>query len=232
MSRIKIVVTGLTTLILFLFSNALQATDTWYSTKAEAFEKALSEGKYVFLFAERDGCGNCKEVKRIMTEEEDVMKILEESYVVWDIKWDKEAVKPNSEARIYINEVNKLEDFKTLPALFIIDPEKPEKSLNIGHGGQNIKKMIALIDIEGRPVTPVSNEKISIVSNKAYISGNNLYVSNTISNEKISVYTVSGQLVTSFIKNGTDATFNTSALSKGVLLLSSSEGWSQKILNR
>lgn len=216
---------------LFLLSSAhtsLQAENKWYYTKAEAFEAAKAEGKYVFLIGERPTCGNCQAVLGFI-EEKAVQEIITESYILWRFDWDSNKTNPESDAKDYIAEILANTTFKVLPALFIINPEIPEKCLTYAYGYHNVEKLTAFFDIEGRPV---SNEEVPLAANNIFIDGNTLTISNATPDETITVYTIGGQKVATAVKKGTQMTINAGAYPKGVLIVSSSAGWSGKVLNK
>lgn len=209
--------------------------ESWIKSKDEAFEKAKAEGKYVLLFAGRTTCGSCKASLKAIKEGEDIQAIIKESYVLWYTDWDQMKTNTQHEARAYFNEYNVAAGKDTvlakkiLPGMFIIDPENPEKSVTLDFAVNTSEKLIAFLDISGRPV---SNEIINVTPQQVYLASNTLTVSNNISNETITVYTITGQRITSFLKKGTDESKDATSFPKGVLIVSSSAGWSNKVLNR
>lgn len=202
--------------------------EPFYKSKSEAFEKAKAEGKYVFLMAGRNTCSSCyRTAAAILTEE--VQAIIKESYIVWYIDWDYTKRNHFAEGRIYYEAIVGRNEGKNLPATCIIDPEIPEEVLHFDFQQNTIALLISFLSIENRPV---ANETIALHSNKAYISENTLFISNENSNETITVYTMTGQVVSSFQKRETEKTVDTKAFPKGVLIIKSSAGWSAKLISK
>ncbi|MDD4515284.1 T9SS type A sorting domain-containing protein [Massilibacteroides sp.] len=230
-------------LILFLFgflfilsSQILHAEDKSYqdliklfnTSKTEVFKQAEAEGKYIFLFAGRIGCKKCIETLESINAESN-KSILEKEYVLWYIDWDKVSNTTNLtiEGKNYVEEA-KRKGIEDLPALFIINPYEPEESVSFVSGWNNEKEINTLLTSQGRPV---SNEMIETTSVNISLSGNLLYISNNILCETVSIYTITGQKVTSFAKETTE-TVNAKILPKGILIIKSSAGWNTKILNK
>lgn len=204
--------------------------DDWCKSKDEAFNKAKQEGKLVFLLGGRAICGNCKAAVNFLNESSVLQPILEESYVLWYSNWDE--MSSNSDADAYSYAKEYLESGLTgyLPRMFIIDPENPEPSLVIVTGYHSESQLKTLLDMEGRPV---ANEKVAIEAETSVsIANNTLTISNNIANETIRVYTLAGAPVASFTKNETVKTADASSYPKGVLIISSSEGWTNKAVNK
>lgn len=236
MKRIIGLISVISGFLFWVSCNALHADElsydaliaSFHKSKTEAFEKAKAEGKYVFLMGGRSTCGNCRAtVEAIHTGEVD--QLIKESYVIWYIDWDavKNSTNPNTEGKYYVDKALE-EKIGSLPALFIIEPET-ENPIDFKWGKHEKAALSTFLDIEDRPV---ANEAIELSPNKTSIVDNTLFVSNNNANETITIYTLTGQFVSSFLKKETEQTFRTTGFPKGVLILSSSAGWSTKLMNK
>lgn len=205
--------------------------EAFYKKKAEAFERAKAEGKYVFLMAGRTTCSNCRgTLESIHTQA--VQSILNDSYVIWYFDWETvKNGKTDTEGKNYVDTALDM-GITVLPALYIIKPEtdtEPETLCKFAWGKHSEAKLTTFLDIENQPV---ANESITLSPNKLYISENTLFISNNNANETITIYTISGQVVNSFHKKNTDETLSVKTFPKGVLIIKSSAGWSSKFLNK
>lgn len=232
--------TVLTAIFLLLSSSVLHAEippieeptydellNDFHKSKADAFEQAKTEGKYVFLFAGRPTCASCKSaLKAIQTVE--VQSIIEDSYIPWYIDWDYTKTNQLAEGRYYYEAVLDSIVGKILPITYIIDPEHPEEIIAFDCARNKPALLLEFLDIADRPV---SNETITVQANKTYITNNTLFISTNNSNETITVYSITGQIVASFQKKNTEETLNTKSFPKGVLIIKSSAGWTNKLIN-
>lgn len=201
---------------------------SFHHSKNEAFEKAKAEGRYIFLIGGRSTCPNCRATVEAAHSGE-VNQLIQESYVVWYIDWDtvKNSNNPNVEGKNYVDKALE-EGIKSLPALFIIEPET-ETVLYLKWGKHDKANLSSFLNVQNRPV---ANEITVLSPNKIYIAQNTLFISNNNLDERITIYTLTGQMVSSFLKKETDQTIDATAFPKGVLILTSSAGWSSKLVNK
>ena len=130
---------------------------------------------------------------------------MEDNYILWYISDDSE------------------QNGKTLPCISIIDANNPDNNFS-KWGYQDVESLENMLNTH-----TVSNDVI--VSDKnIIIQGHVLLITNEFTDEKIQIYTLTGQLVTSVFKNDNMVQIDASRFPKGVLLVYSSTGWSTKII--
>lgn len=201
--------------------NDIQASDNeelkWYEDKSEAFTAAKAENKHVFLLWGRTSCSNCI-IAKMHLQKPSLIETVQENFILWFCDADN-----NKQANNYVN----MYQFNTLPLVCIIDPNNEAKPLDHRTGGIKEDNMITFVTNN----LPTANETILSASTKAYIADNILTISNGLANEIISIYTINGQLVDSFVKNEEQISKNVAQLPKGILVVSSSENWNLKVRN-
>ena len=242
MARIKILIC----LLIAFFAvktevNAQQDTTIhgmkWFLKKTVALDSARLQGKQVFLLWGRFDCPDCQWVKERLSESP-FKSIVEENYILWfsssrEYALDSEEIGDylsflKDEARVYI------------PTICIIDPSDatvaqgyiagPDFSLKDDRyqykTAQYYNELLAVLEDH------VSNDFIvgKGANGRAYVIENNLVIKSEAEGEIISIFSMNGSLVDSFRKAGYDISRNLSEYPKGVLIVTGSSGWKQKIL--
>ncbi|MDR2919503.1 MAG: thioredoxin family protein [Tannerella sp.] len=190
----------------------------WYESKEEAFSAAKEQNKHVFLLLGNEKCSNCNIIKTYLNRPE-LKEIVDKGYILWycDSKKSDEA---NSYDGMYPSAY--------IPLICIIDPNDPTSPLSHSRGLVSAKNLKTMLEDN----QPTANENISdTTTTQAYISDNMLTLSNTFTDEVISIYTLNGLLIDLFPKKEYSITRVISSLPKGILLINSSEKWARKILN-
>ena len=214
--------------MLFANSNYCMADDAkeieWVDNKATAFKLAKEQGKFIFLLVGIEGCSRCQNAIKLLNEEP-FRSIAEDNYIMWINEYDN----PDTYDEVGIYTYEYVQIGVTLPLLYIIDPDKPEKAVaskwmaTVGEAPEEIEKLLN--------IHTTSNDVHYVHTPKAFISGNTLNISNDISDENIYVYSLDGKYVTSFHKKDNKSSIDTSGFPKGVLVIYSSKKWSLKITN-
>jgi len=217
--------------MLFINSNYCLAEDLlWSEDKAEVFEMAKEQEKLIFLFVGRETCNNCKGTKALLNEEP-LRAIVEGDYIAWYSNHDDVDRKP--EVRIYTENILSYAQANpgivTLPLLYIINPNEPEKYIvsEWGYSKTNAPEILMGLLVEHT----TSNDIVHASEQKVFMSGNTLNIYNNIPDEHIYVYSIEGKLISSFHKKDNSATFDASRFPKGILIINSSKRWSRKIVN-
>lgn len=175
----------------------------WYDNENEVMQLAKEQGKYIFKFVGKTL--NHKRLRRQLNNDP-LKKALKENYVLW---YSEDVMEINNEAYIKI-----------------IDPNNPDDILNEVWRFLDNEKMEILLN-----AYTVSNELVAS-DNIVTVSGKALHILNQKNNELIQVYTLTGQQIASFLKNDYSLILDASNFPKGLLIISSSSGWSTKILVR
>ena len=120
-------------IILSAFSASGDEDDTltWVTTKDAAVEKALSEGKYILLFAGQTGCTNCI-IMMAMCNYPPIKQVLLENYVTWYCN-----VNESTEHYTYVTPYLTCSGGScnfTTPVICRIDPRDPDVSIDGGSG--------------------------------------------------------------------------------------------------
>ena len=194
-----------------LLSNS---TLTWYKNKDQVFKLAKEQNKYIFKFVGKGTSPNSQKVIKQLN-----LSVLKDVLVKNYILWYSSDVSETME----VMSVEK--DAKTLPYITIIFPEEPDYTLEQLWGYQEDETALEGI----LKKYTVSNEKFLSV-NKVSVSGKALLISNQTNNERIQVYSLSGQNIANFHKNDFSVHIDASDFPKGVLVIHSSVGWSAKVL--
>ena len=188
----------------------------WYETRNEVFNLAKAQGKFILKLVGRSTSPNSKKVIKQFNESP-LKEVLEENFVLWYSSDVKEA---------NLGDEASEEEIKTLPYITIVDPDEPDILLEEEWGPLNEEKLEEML-----LKYTVSNEKI-LTKNKVFISGNVLHISNQTTSERIRIYTLNGQNITTIIKNDYDISFDVSQLPKGVFIIHSTAGWSAKVVKQ
>lgn len=208
-----------TIFICYAGSKALASDENaiWYESKEEAFAIAKEQNKYVFLLLGDKTCGNCNIVKNYLDMPE-LKEIADKSYILWFCDSNN-----SDEGNVY----DQMYPSAYIPLVCIIDPNDPMAPLYHSVGLISARKLRTLL----KDNRPTANENIPDTATQAYISGNMLTLSNTFTDEVISIYSLNGLLIDLFPKKEYSIARVISSLPKGLLLISSSEKWARKIFN-
>ena len=194
---------------------------TWYLNRSAAFNAARSQGKQVLLIWGRTTCGICKGVRQRLGQYP-LKPIVDKNYILWFSNCDVHD-RNSSEVGNYLAV---LTGSVALPALCVIDMYDDK----VAHGLTTGPKYEAeLREILNRYV---ANDVNTDISNKVFVSGNNLFVKSETVYEIISLYSITGSLLDRFYKEGYDITYNLSGFNKGIYIVTGSSGWTQKIFVR
>ena len=185
---------------------------TWYENKEEVFKLAKEQGKYILKFVGRATSPQSKKMMKQFNENP-LRDMLEGNYILWYSS-------DMSEAKLEAGAA------KTLPYLSVIYPEDPDNLLEEEWGYKDNKTLEELF----KNYT-VSNDNIQ-PKDKAFVSGNILYISNQTSNEQIRIYSLTGQSFSTVRKNDFSIRIDVSNLPKGIFVIHSSAGWSAKVLKQ
>ena len=93
----------------------------WQTSRDQAVEAARSSGKLIILFAGRQKCGNCKEMKKVF-ETPNVRQVIDANYICWYSDMDKSAEWYPYEAG--------LGTLYWIPIICVIDPKDPTHYLD------------------------------------------------------------------------------------------------------
>jgi len=150
--------------------------------------------------------------------QEPIKSILEEKYILLFIELTTPMVWPYSE------EVGD----PTVPPYIRITNPADWSYMWTESGLQNLETLEQLLNEAIVPNENVSSQQ----DNNVFIHKNSLYVSNHTNNEIIKVFSVMGQQVYAFQKKDYQVTIDASLFPKGILIISSSQGWNVKIINQ
>ena len=194
---------------------------TWYLKKSVALDSARSQDKQVFLVWGRRTCAYTTGVRDRLTKSP-LKPIVSDNYILWF-----------SDCDIYLRNSTEVKDYLsvlpasvTLPATCIIDMYDVTVAHGLRTGPQRADDLQEMLN------QYVSNDYITEKTDilKAYVAGNNLIVKNKSVYEDIRVFTVTGSLTDMFHKKEDVITRDLSMYPKGVLIVSGSSGWTQKIV--
>ena len=210
------------TLVLFAATYICAADEDeglkWYEERTEAFAAAKKENKNVLLFWGNNSCGSCIGTK-LRLNQTALKEIVDESFIPWFCDADRSRQADDYTALYFAI---------SYPLICIIDPNDSIVPLSYSIGSASVEKLRIMLTEN----LPTATESILATSPKAYIADNRLALSNTTTDETISIYTINGQLVDSFVKKEYSITKSTSSLPKGILIIKSSEKWTVKIVNQ
>ena len=71
-----------------LLTSVLAAPIEWQTTRASAVEKARNSGKLILLLAGRESCFNCRFMKNVVLESDDIRQVADDNYVYWFCEMD------------------------------------------------------------------------------------------------------------------------------------------------
>lgn len=191
----------------------------WYEDRTEAFAAAKKENKNILLFWGNNSCSSCT-ITKLRLNQAALRELVDENFILWFCDTDR-SDQANDYVALYHFAIS-------YPLICIIDPNDSIVPLSYSTGSANVEKLRTMLT----EYLPTANESILATSPKAYIADNLLALSNTTADETISIYTVYGQLVDSFVKKEYSIIRNTSSLPKGILIVRSSEKWTAKIVNQ
>lgn len=194
----------------------------WYLDKKEAFDTATVQGKQVVLFWGTNTCGVCNRVKKNLATES-VKTILNDHYILWFC--DAKVYGKNSpEVSDYLSELT----YIPYPAICVIDTFDITVGYGLTTGEQSANKLKTTL------TRYVDNEQILRDDESIYVyaSGEKLIIKNEIQKEVIHLYTISGALVDCFSKIEYEITKDISGYSKGIYLVTSTSGWTRKVVVR
>ena len=227
MSRIKCLICIL--IALFAIEKGVYAQhDTtfysmkWYTVKSVALDSARKQGKQVLLVWGRTTCGNTQGVMRRLSEGQ-LKYIVNNNYILWFSDCDKYRRFSDEVSDYLANMEARIE----LPAICIIDTYDVKVGHGLTTGPKYVDELLALLN------QYVGNDNIDDKTGeqeKVYVAGNNIVIKSNKADEVISVFTITGTLIDRFAKSEYYMTRDISKYSKGILLVCSSSGWSQKII--
>ena len=117
--------------------SAASMTD-WEKNQEKVFKMAKEQDKFIVLFVGRSTCGICKSNYSIYTNPEwPVKQILDDNYIIWFSDFDNRS--SQAEVANYTEEI--LKDAKTLPLVFVINPEEPEVIVKSYWGTQYVQQL-------------------------------------------------------------------------------------------
>ena len=177
----------------------------WLSNKDKAIASGKEQEKLIFKFVGRGSSPNSHKMIKLLNEAS-LKKLLEKNYCLWYSDVDQENYRD------------------TLPYISIFNAESPNHIIEEIKGVQDEETIEEILSRY-----TVSNVSIP-TENQVSVWSNVLQISNQIMNEQITIFTSSGQHVTSVLKNANAVRINTSNFPKGVLIIHSSTGWSTKII--
>lgn len=220
------IINGKLIVIITLFlclNNYTKASDDvkWYEDRDEALTLAKEQNRYVLLLYGRTTCGNCIAAKKFINEAP-INTIVQENFILWFCDADIPAKK--AQGLVYRNYYD---GGITFPLLCVINPQEPVPALSYSVNYKNAKEIEAILNNN----MPTTNQVINSGSNIVYLSDKMLTISNDYFDETVYVYTITGQLIDSFDKKDFNIIRNANAYPKGLLLISSSKGWSIKVHN-
>ena len=205
----------------------------WHENKAEVFKLAKEQGKLIFLLSGQYTCSRCNATKGYLNSDEDIRPIVDEKYIMWFSNYSNPSTK--AEALMYTGHLNKNGTIGIyFPMVVIIDPKDPENyvwsDVALQASDRNLQdpSFIKNTLVNASNLTP--NEQINLTDSKVTLNNNTLYISNSIDNETISVYSIAGQQIDVIQKSEPSITVNASSFPNGVLIIHSSKGWSAKVI--
>ena len=189
----------------------------WRTDRDEVFKLAKSQHRFIFKFEGKSTSGDCHKVMKQLNTNP-LKKQLEDNYILWYSEFD-----PGEHAVIKPFSGNDHAPVKA-PYISIIYFEEPDNLIDCVWGYQDVEALQVIL----KSFT-VSNGIIASKP-KVTVRGNTLHISNQIHNEHIQVFTLTGQRIASIRKNTDIITVDTSNFPKGVLIVSGSSGWTDKIM--
>jgi len=210
----------------FLPIDLLSASDlSWYDDEAQVFELAKAQKKFILKLEGKGTSPNCQKVMQQLNEEP-LKPLLEENYILWYDDYNADFLNYcGCYSKLYAGSDTEDEaENGILPYISVINPNDPDTFLEELWGLQDNETLEEILQ-----AYMVSNEQI-LPYNKVFVAGNELLISNPATNEQITVYSLTGQSLTSFIKNDVTLRIDTSHFPKGVLIVRGSTGWSAKVL--
>ena len=187
---------------------------TWYKDKDKVLSLAKEQNKYILKLVGKGTSPICQKVMKQLGEEPLKQKI-EDNFILWY---------SSDMAETHVNYVTAEPIIYPIPFISIIDPDVPDKILDVACGDGAIEMLEEILKSY-----IVSNEMITSI-NHVTAQGNVLQISNQIHNEEIQVFTLTGQQITRFRKNDYSIQIDASYFPKGMFIVHSSAGWSKKIV--
>jgi len=188
----------------------------WYDDEVRALKLAKDQNKYVFKLVGKGASPNCQQLMKQLNVNP-LKKLMEENFILLYIN----ASETNIDIKSLSNDLS-VKD-KSFPYFTIVYPPYPDNFLFENFGYQDDVKMEEIL----KPYS-VSNDRI-LYDQQVKVSGNTLQITNQIDNERIYLFTATGQQVTSIHKIGHTIQIDASYFPKGVLIVYSSTGWSSRI---
>ena len=183
---------------------------TWHKDKDKdkVFSLAKEQNKNIFKLIGKGTSPNSQKVMQQLTGEP-LKELLDKNYILW-----------------YSADVSEVPAYNTpiLPYITIIDTDNPDNPLDETFGYQEVTVLEEIIKSH-----IVSNEIIAS-DHIVIVSGNVLHIANRTVNEQIQVFTLTGQQIATIRKNDYTVQIDASNFPKGVLIVHSSKGWTQKII--
>jgi hypothetical protein len=196
----------------------------WYLRKSEALDSARAQGKQVLLLWGRFTCRYSQATESNIGHEP-IKSIVDENYVLWLSECDK-YTQSTPEVRSFL--VGLPTENVLLPVLCVIDMFDEPTPYGLSWGPQYIGESPLLLNLLNQYV---DNDHIDVIDNssKISISQGSLVIKSEAANEVVSVYSVTGALIDKFRKTGYDYVRDASSYPSGVLIVTGSSGWTQKI---
>jgi len=193
---------------------------TYYLDKEEAFNAAREQGKQVILFWGTDQCSRCNQTKKNLADEL-FTSLLEENYILWYCKTSNN----KTDSLVVVDYFAHL-DIASFPTIGIIDMFDTKKAHGLTTG-----RTVAVSELNSLLRQYVSNDIITeSIPVSIYTNDNSLIIENSIENETISIYTLNGSIVEKFTKTELSIVRSVSGYPKGILFITSSSGWTQKVV--
>lgn len=142
----KLTIFAATSLLLCLNSFFCTAEDLiWLEDKNEVFRLAKEQDKQIFLLVGRPTCGNCQRTFGYFNDPEGPLRqIIEDGYILWYSLRDNAARK--AEVKVYTEEFDGIA--KSLPFLYVINPEDSLHSVASQWGGKTVEVLEDMINID------------------------------------------------------------------------------------
>ena len=117
----------------------------WEENQEKVFKMAKEQDKYIVLFVGRPTCPICKNTYANFTNPADPLKkILDDNYIIWYSYHDDPA--SYAEVLDYTQEILKVA--KTLPLVFVINPDEPGKIIKSFWGTQTVEQVQKFLTID------------------------------------------------------------------------------------
>lgn len=218
---------------------------TWYRNKQEAVDSAKAQGKYILMLSGRSKCGFCQGDEKRIYEVNNIHEgYVNKHFILWFHHYDECPKKSFCDENLvaqpscedvagYFEPVCNDASFTELPLICIINPSDTVNiSYGLVHGAQPIYKLYNMMcDFVDAHTLPDANETL-LPTVEVFVSGGKLYVSGGSADETVCLYSVTGQLVARFDKKDIYATCDIPNQSKGILIVTGSSGWSEKVAVR